>query len=290
MHDLKLADRTAIAYTAAAALLLLFAGADVPGRWGRVAVHVAIIVAVLALVRLAPRGGVWAIARAVYPLPLLLFWWGQLEHEIPLLWGSYWTTDWLVRGDQALFGGHPTMLVQSLFTPWLDELMAFCYLSYYLFLAVPVVLVFKRRFDSAVAGYGAILLTYAANFTLFVLFPANSPPQILQQYPDLQPSLFTGFVLGDLIRSLQATDSVTGAAFPSSHIAGSMVCTLVALRFLPRLGRFLVPLLLGMSVATVYLGYHHALDPIFGILLGAAGYAAARRIEPGLARVTASDG
>lgn len=290
MQNLKLADRTAVAYTAAAALLLVIAGADVPGRWGRVAVHLAIIVAVLALVRLAPHRGVWGIARAVYPLPLLLFWWGQLEHEIPLLWGSYWTTDWLVRGDAALFGGHPTVLVQTLFTPWLDELMAFCYLSYYLFLAVPVVLVFKRQFDDAVAGYGAILLTYAANFTLFVLFPANSPPQILEQYPGLQASPFTGFVLGDLIRSLQATDSVTGAAFPSSHIAGSMVCTLVALRFLPRLGRVLVPLLFGMSVATVYLGYHHALDPISGLLLGAAGYAAARRIEPGLSRTTAPDG
>jgi len=284
-----LADRTALAYTAAAALLLAVAGADVPGRWGRVAVHLAIIAGILAVVRLAARSrgrtsGAWAVARAVYPLPLLLFWWGQLEHEIPLLWGSYWTTDWLVRGDAVLFGGHPTVLVQSLFTPWLDEAMAFCYLSYYLFLAVPVILVFKRRFDSAVAGYGAILLTYAANFTLFILLPAKSPPQILQEYPDLQPSPFTGFVLGDLIRSLQATDSVIGAAFPSSHIAGSMICTLVALRFLPRLGRFLVPLLIGMSVATVYLGYHHALDPIVGLLLGAAGYAVARRIEPGLQR------
>ncbi len=289
MQALKLADRTAIVYTAAAALLLVFAGSDVPGRWGRVTVHIAIVAGVLVLVRLAPRGGIWIIARTVYPLPLLLFWWGQLEHEIPLLWGSYWTTDWLVRGDAALFGGHPTVLVQSLFTAWLDELMAFCYLSYYLFLAVPVVLVFKRRFASAVASYGAILLTYAANFTLFVLFPANSPPQILQQYPDLQASPFTGFVLGDLIRSLQATDSVTGAAFPSSHIAGSMVCTLVALRFVPRLGRALVPLLIGMSIATVYLGYHHALDPIFGLLLGAAGYAAARRIEPGLEPAATAD-
>jgi len=290
VQHLKLVDHIAVAYTSAAALLLVVAGSAVPGRWGRVAVHVVIVLAILALVRWAPPRGIWAVARSVYPLPLLLFWWGQLEQQIPLVWGSYWSTDWLVRGDAALFGGHPTVLVQTVFTPWLDEMMAFCYLSYYLFLAVPVVLVFRRRFDSAVAGYGAILLTYSVNFTLMVLLPAKSPPQILQQYPDLQPSQFTGFVLGDLIRSLQATDSVTGAAFPSSHIAGSMVCTLVALRFLPRLGRLLVPLLLGMAVATVYLGYHHALDPIFGLLLGAAGYAAASRIEPDLQQAAAPDG
>ncbi len=282
MREFKLADRTALAYNTAATLLLVVGGTDVPGRWSRVAIHLAIIAMIPTLVRLAPRGRFWTIARALYPLPLLLFWWGQLEHEIPLLWGSYWTTDWLMRGDAALFGGHPTVLVQSLFRPWLDEMMAFCYLSYYLFLAVPVVLVAKRRVDGAIAGYGAIVLTYAINFTLFALLPAKSPPQILQQYPDLQPSLFTGFFLGDVIRSLQSSDGVTGAAFPSSHIAGSMVCTLVALRFLPRLGKLLIPLLAGMSVATVYLGYHHALDPIFGLLLGAAGYVVARRIEPAL--------
>jgi len=121
VQHLKLVDHIAVAYTSAAALLLVVAGSAVPGRWGRVAVHVVIVLAILALVRWAPPRGIWAVARSVYPLPLLLFWWGQLEQQIPLVWGSYWSTDWLVRGDAALFGGHPTVLVQTVFTPRLSS-------------------------------------------------------------------------------------------------------------------------------------------------------------------------
>ncbi len=167
-------------------------------------------------------------------------------------------------------------------TPLLDEVLVFSYLSYYLFLAAPVVLVARRQLDCAIAAYGAIATTYALNFALFVLLPAKSPPQILDQYPELVASPFKGIVLGDVVRSLQASDSVVGAAFPSSHIAGSMVCTLVAFRFLPALSRVLAVLLAGMAVATVYLGYHHAMDPLAGLALGVFGYYAAALVEPDL--------
>ncbi len=65
---------------------------------------------------------------------------------------------------------------------------------------------------------------------------------------------------------------MTGAAFPSSHVAGSVVCALAARRWLPGLGALLLPLALGVSVATVYLGYHHAVDPIAGIVWGAGAW------------------
>jgi membrane-associated phospholipid phosphatase len=269
-------------YAAAIGALNLVTGALIPGHWVRALLYVVTGLAVAALVRLADDDAAWSVVRAVYPLPLLLFWWGQLEYEIPLLWDSYWSTDWLVRADMAVFGGHPSTLIQAYATPIVDELLAFCYLSYYLFLAVPLVLVICRRLDEAVAAYGAVMLTYVMNFGLFIVLPAKSPPQILQEYPDLAPRSLSSSVLGNVVLSLQASDGVTGAAFPSSHIAGSMVCTLVALRYLPPLGRALLPLLMGMSVATVYLGYHHAVDPIAGLLLGTLGYALAARSEPTL--------
>ncbi len=288
LSSLRLVDRVAIAYTASVTALLLFAGGALDDRFPRVGTHVFVIGAILLVVIQGRQPGLWQVPRSLYPLPLLLFWWAQLEPQIPLLWGNYWTTSWIVAGDVALFGGYPTTQVQAWFVPWLDELMALCYLSYYLFLAVPVVLVVRGQFDRAVAGYGAILLTYAVNFAIFILLPTKSPPQIRDEYPAMIASPFEGFVLTDVIRSLQENESVTGAAFPSSHIAGSMVCTLVALRFVPALGRVLVPLLAGMSVSTVYLGYHHALDPLAGLLLGWVCYGIAARAEPTLARHAAA--
>ena len=45
--------------------------------------------------------------------------------NVPLVWGgSYWGTPIAVAADQALFGGYPTVMVQALYSDWLDELMA----------------------------------------------------------------------------------------------------------------------------------------------------------------------
>ena len=65
---------------------------------------------------------------------------------------------------------------------------------------------------------------------------------------------------------------MTGGAFPSSHISEAFVIALVALRYEKKLGRVLLPATFGVAVSTVYLGYHHAVDPIFGFIWGGLCY------------------
>ncbi|MFW6198678.1 MAG: phosphatase PAP2 family protein, partial [Acidobacteriota bacterium] len=257
----RLHDLASVGYLGGLAVLLALFGGDVPGRAYLIGLHLLWIGGILALVRLAGRSRWLLPARVFYPLPLLLFAWNELDALIPMLYGSYWGTDWIVRLDRALFGAHPTVWVQRLYRPWLDELMAILYSGYYLFLAVPVVLWARGKRRAAMAAMGLISIDYFTNFTAFLLLPTKSPPQILAEYPSLRPSDFDGYWIASATRRLQESESVTGAAFPSSHVSGSVVCTLAALRWEPRLGRVLAPLALGVAVATVYLGYHHAVDP-----------------------------
>ena len=66
---------------------------------------------------------------------------------------------------------------------------------------------------------------------------------------------------------------VRGAAFPSAHVSGTVAWTIVAYRFLPRFaGHLMLFISIGTAVSSVYLGYHHAVDPIGGILLAVAAY------------------
>jgi membrane-associated phospholipid phosphatase len=70
------------------------------------------------------------------------------------------------------------------------------------------------------------------------------------------------------VRTIQSHAGIAGAAFPSSHISEVFVLSLVALRYVRKLGYFLLPLTFVVSISTVYLRYHHAVDPIFGYLWG----------------------
>jgi membrane-associated phospholipid phosphatase len=63
-----------------------------------------------------------------------------------------------------------------------------------------------------------------------------------------------------------------GAAFPSAHVSASVAWSMVSWRYARRIAYINWPLTIGTAASTVYLGFHHAIDPIAGLLLGAACY------------------
>lgn len=273
----RIADLACIGYTLLIGVLLLFFHSTVADWKLRLAAHLLLAIGFAEIARAAnlhsTRSRIVRVFRTLYPLVLLLLAWNELNAIVSMIYGgSFWTTDIIVRSEQVLFGGHPTVLIQAWHRPWLDEAMAIMYTGYYLFLAVPIVLLLQRKNEAALAASSVIALTYAVNFTLFLLLPTKSPAHILADYPGLHASGYTGYLVAAMTRSIQTNESVLGAAFPSSHVAGSFVCALLARRYLPRFGNVLLPLSFGVAIATVYLGYHHALDPIFGLLLGGAVY------------------
>ena len=79
-------------------------------------------------------------------------------------------------------------------------------------------------------------------------------------------------------KSSSACSRVHGGAFPSAHVAGSVVTLLCAWRYSRPAGLMLAPVVLGIVVATVYGRYHYFVDLPAGILVGVVGYTAGRRL------------
>jgi membrane-associated phospholipid phosphatase len=277
----RVADLVCTTYVACIFVLVVVFRSSLPDWPVRAALHVAILLVLLEFVRAAERRGpgthaLWVL-RTLYPLGLMAHAWGELNAFVPLIYGSYWATIPIVHLDLALFRTYPTMWAQGLYRPWLDELMAVFYVSYYTFLTVPLVLLVKRQVVAASAAASIIAVNYFTNFAFYLVFPTKGPMHVQAEFPEVVPSEFGGYVVAGLLRGIQEAEAVVGAAFPSSHVSGATVCTLIAMRYLPWMGRALVPLTLGMSVATVYLGYHHAMDPIGGLVWGGVAYVVGSR-------------
>jgi membrane-associated phospholipid phosphatase len=64
---------------------------------------------------------------------------------------------------------------------------------------------------------------------------------------------------------------VHGGAFPSAHVAGSVVALISAWRFARPVGRWLSPVVLSVCAATVYGRYHYAMDVFGGVLAAVIG-------------------
>lgn len=168
--------------------------------------------------------------------------------------------------EQALFGGQPSRdLAAAAPFPWLSELLHFGYLSYYLIIYVPPLLLYLGgRVPAFRRAVFTLLLAFFVHYLFFVYFPVQGP-----RYLFAAPGgeLAEG-ALYQLTHRLLEAGSSQGAAFPSSHVGVAVAQTLTMLRFERRLVPWLAPLTLLLALGAIYGGFHYAIDAVCGALLG----------------------
>jgi membrane-associated phospholipid phosphatase len=267
----RLVDINCLAYLGLMAVLLVFFHKGVPA-WPRYAlVHLAIIPVILEIVRLGERPprrkGIWFL-RTFYPVAVILFGWSEVDALGRMFFGYYWATEFIIRAERLIFGGSSTAWFQNLHRPWLDEIMNVFYSGYYLFLILALLPLFiKKKYEQTLAALSLGTLVLFVNYFLFYLLPALSP--IMADSPNLpKAGTYSGYLVSALTRFIQANAAVRGGTFPSSHISEAVIWSLAALRYNRKLGAVLLAVVPGVMVSTVFLNYHYALDPLFGLILG----------------------
>ena len=84
------------------------------------------------------------------------------------------------------------------------------------------------------------------------------------------------------ILQLLDAGSSRGTAFPSSHVAASVVASLAALRFQRPVGITVTTMTAGLALATVYGGFHYAVDALAGFVVGVTAWLLARTLSRAL--------
>jgi membrane-associated phospholipid phosphatase len=170
--------------------------------------------------------------------------------------------------ESRLFPSNPSAtLAPRLHGLALSELLHLAYASYYLLMYVPPLVMYARGARAHFAATMlALTLVYGTCFVTYALFPVDGPRYLVgaAAAPD---GPVRSFVLALLERG-----SSRGTAFPSSHVAASVVAALCALRFDRRLGGVVALLASLLTVATVYGGFHYAVDGLVGVMLGLLGW------------------
>jgi len=238
-----------------------------------------LLVAVLVLVFLAASnrmGPAGLSLRELYPLLLLT----ALYPAIDILnrFGGISTYDVMVQGwDRNLFGGQVSR------TWWQTEPSIFwstvfhaAYLAYYPIVAAPV-LVFlgSGRLSDVRRSVAWLLATFLLCYAVFLLFPVAGP-----YYEFSRPAAW--FIANAPARLVYATlgqGSAYGAAFPSSHVAATVVATAAAFRGSTRLGWILLGPAVLLVVGVVYCQMHYGVDALAGVLVGSGVVIAGTRLD-----------
>lgn len=254
-------------------VLLCVFGRNIPHATRYLAIHCAIAAGILALAWIGARSQSRALrfVRHWYPLPLYIFFFEELRGLVHAIF-SDWLDRWLIQFDYNFADVHPAAWLARFANPVLNDFMQFSYMTYFLFLVIlPAILYAQRK---GAAFWTVMVSTAIAHYSVYViavLFPVESPYFALASL-NLAPLAGGGFTT--TIELIERFGRVHGAAFPSAHVAGSMVAMLAARRYKPWLCWTCLPFFLSMCMATVYGRYHYVADVLAGIVVGAIGWAA----------------
>jgi len=178
----------------------------------------------------------------------------------------------LIRLEEWIFGFQPS-LEWSRAWPlvWFHELMEFAYFTYYFLAVAYLVLAFRARnlygrpsWDLVRAFIRDLSLTMLICYTMYTLFPAWGPKYFRAGYVEVGGWIFT-----DIMHQIHENGALLGAAFPSSHVAASMIPWWHTWENFPRHRWWMTTIFVLLCMSTVYNRYHYVVDVIAGLMLGA---------------------
>lgn len=251
-----------LAFTAG--LLVQFRNAIEPWFW-LVVLHVTLITGIIALQRVQKlQTPVIGFIRDWYPVFLV----SPLFKEVELLAtvvGNWSLTGHIQELESLIFGVQWSLqLSEVLPYPLVSEYLHFCYISYILLLPlVGGIWYFGQRWAEFDRLILLAITTYLLSYLFFIFFPVDSPFYLVP--PPGEP--LAGHFFYELVHWVSSRGGARGGAFPSSHVSVSIVVWLTAFRYDRRLAYLLLPIVLGIAVATVYGRFHYVLDVVAGGLL-----------------------
>jgi len=217
------------------------------------------------------KNSVLRFARDWYPLPLYIFFFEELQDLVHIIFPG-WFDRWLIQFDYGFAGAHPSVWLARFSNPALNDFMQFAYMTYFLYLVLLPAILYAEK--DRLAFWNVMVSTAVANYIVYaiaVLFPIESPYHTLAA---LNTTPLAGGYFTTLIEFIERFGRVHGGAFPSAHVAGSMVAILASWRYRRWLFWVCLPFFTCMCVSTVYGRYHYVADVLAGIVVGAIGFAA----------------
>ncbi len=170
----------------------------------------------------------------------------------------------VVGWERALFPSNPSAtLAPRVHVAIVSEMLHLAYAAYYLLIYLPPIALYLRgRRDAFVSTMLALTVVYGICFVTYALFPVDGPRYLVGAAAAPEGPI-RSFVLTLLDRG-----SSRGTAFPSSHVAASVVSALCALRYQRAVGVAVTLVTVLLVIATVYGGFHYAVDALVGVFLG----------------------
>ena len=284
MSRLRPVDILVLAYVGIVSAVALARAPASSGTWWLLTAH-ALIAILVVLVNRPGLGRTGKLLREIYPLVILGALYGALDILNSNL-GADVFDPLVMEWEAAVFGGQISRdWWRGTTSPFWSTVLHGAYLTYYVIIPLPP-LYFAVTNDQAALRRSVFLIMTAFIFSylVFVFFPVAGP-----YYQFERPAgEFVANPMARTVYGILATGSSYGAAFPSSHVAATVVAVVAAWWGAPRLGMVLTLPTVLLIIGVVYTQMHYGIDVIAGLAVAvmavALTVALEKRTSPGAGR------
>jgi membrane-associated phospholipid phosphatase len=209
--------------------------------------------------------------RFAYPQAFLLPWFTESIVLSQLIFAGKSHDAVFAFLDGLLFGFQPAVEFHKALGGRLwTELFFFGYFTYYFLIILPAWILFARgRGGDAERTLFITVAAFAVLQAFYVFFPVQGPKYF---FPELRAAWygnFKGYFFTRIMKGTFDGMNLGGAAFPSSHVAVSLVSLILVARHQRKLLAAVIPLTILLFFSTVYIYAHYAVDVFAGIAAGA---------------------
>ena len=206
--------------------------------------------------------------RLVYFILAINLTYASIRSAVPAMTSERWDVA-LQQFDESLFGGHPSLWLQSAIRPWITEVLSICYLTFFFGLVLSWVHYYRRGLSLARLFSAGFFTVYGLGFLGYTLLPAAGPhldPAFAAQYTvPLEGWMFTRWNAALVEAGSNRVD-----VFPSLHTAVTAFLLGFDRRHSSTRFKFWLLPTLGLWCSTIYLRYHYVTDVLAGFALAAA--------------------
>ncbi|MES2133591.1 MAG: phosphatase PAP2 family protein [Bacteroidota bacterium] len=224
---------------------------------------VLIIIASLVLISVKlPHHKLILFIRNLYPLLFLGFFYAETYCMKNIIFDTN-LDPWFYNMEQRLWNCQPSMeFSKHMHWGWFNELMNICYFSYYALIGAACIVLYLKKVPKAQKGIFTIIFSFYLYYLIFAILPVAGPLSHIPNAMTETPPYF----FGKLMQVLLVHFEKPTAAFPSSHVGIALIIAYVTYNHLRGLFFIILPFVIGICFATVYIKAHYLVDVIGGII------------------------
>ncbi len=221
------------------------------------------LILILALIQIKVKKKWLIFLRFFYPFALLTYAYDETA-TFNMFFFHQPLDNYFVIVDKWIFGFQPAIEFSKHFPQhWFGELLYMSYFSYYFILLVVGLSFFFFRYIEAEKTIFILITSFYIYYLIFIFLPVVGP-QYYFTFPMNKPP-HTGF-FSNAVQWVQSFGEKPTGAFPSSHVGIAVIYLMLTYNNFKKLYYLLLPFVVLILFATVYIKAHYAIDVVGGLI------------------------